>query len=154
MTSRCMELMYRRLSLMASVRLSVKTRIRHETPHGGRRVMAAVDDKDEFAFDTQMWAYEKGDAIAGADPQKLDAAAGVNLDLEVLSRRTAALLVILWSPNTPRRTCVSWGDATLFSHRWTAWDTPSQWKTASCRREYGGVMRFDSGRIFTLSDRT
>jgi 2-polyprenyl-6-methoxyphenol hydroxylase-like FAD-dependent oxidoreductase len=52
-----------------------------------RAFMAAVDGKGEFAFHTQLRPHEKEDAITDADARALfTAAAGVDLDVEVLSK--------------------------------------------------------------------
>jgi 2-polyprenyl-6-methoxyphenol hydroxylase-like FAD-dependent oxidoreductase len=52
-----------------------------------RAFMAAVDGKGEFAFHTQLRAHEKEDAITDADARALfSAAAGVDLDVEILSK--------------------------------------------------------------------
>lgn len=52
-----------------------------------RAFMAAVDGKGEFAFHTQLRAHEKEEAITDEDARALFiAAAGVDLDVEVLSK--------------------------------------------------------------------
>ncbi|WP_321857401.1 FAD-dependent oxidoreductase [Paraburkholderia tropica] len=52
-----------------------------------RAFMAAVDGKGEFAFHTQLRPHESEDAITDADARALFiAAAGIDLDVEVLSK--------------------------------------------------------------------
>ncbi|WP_438391854.1 FAD-dependent oxidoreductase [Caballeronia sp. DA-9] len=52
-----------------------------------RAFMAAVDGKGEFAFHTQLRAHEKEETITDADARALFiAAAGIDLDVEVLSK--------------------------------------------------------------------
>ncbi|WP_321968348.1 FAD-dependent oxidoreductase [Burkholderia cepacia] len=55
--------------------------------HDRRAFMAAVDGKGEFAFHTQLQAHEKEEGITDADARALFiAAAGIDLDVEVLSK--------------------------------------------------------------------